>query len=410
MESKVNDKSDKPDKPIRVLWDVKTPMRDGTLLSSEVYLPYEEGAFPAILQRTPYGNEEIYCVNVGKFFAQHGYAFVFQDVRGRGDSDGIFDEYNEGNDGYDTIEWIAAQPWCNGNVGMRGGSYEGAVQWDAARKNPPYLKAIIPQALVPDLMETIPFSNGIPRLENLQWLFFVSGRSNQCNILTAIDWDHILFHLPLKTMDKKIGKTLSSWQKILEHPNLDEFWKSNRASKEECSQMNIPMLFISGWHDDSLRGTLWAYQKVLENTPKPDQIYLLIGPWNHGGTGAPKQQLRGIDYGPQAVLNMREVHLKWFDYWLKGIKNEVSEWKRTQLFLMGENKWQNFDVALPSIEKGKLELYLNSDGNAQSSKGTGKLQRKAPTQETKDIFTYDPHNPVPDYPVLNLYGEEVDGS
>ncbi|MHA1672425.1 MAG: CocE/NonD family hydrolase, partial [Promethearchaeota archaeon] len=242
------------------------------------------------------------------------------------------------------------------------------------------------------------------------WEFIVSGKSNQQELLTLIDWENVLFHLPISSMDTLIGKKLKVWQEILEHPDLDDFWKAQRASDEECSRINIPMLHISGWHDDSLTGTLWAYKKLVKYSSNPDQQYLLIGPWNHGGTGNPQQKLRGIDYGPQSVLNMREIHLKWFDYWLKGIENEVATWKKTQVFIMGKNEWQNLDDHWPPSDNATLEFYLSSDGNAKSSKGSGRLLFTIPSEENKDTFQYDPKNPTPDYPSLNLYGEDVEGS
>ncbi|MHA1746353.1 MAG: CocE/NonD family hydrolase [Promethearchaeota archaeon] len=394
----------------RIMWDVKCPMRDGILLSNDIYLPQKEGKYPVILQRTPYDNASKWTVEIGKFFSQHDYVFVWQDVRGRGDSEGVMNQYGEGPDGYDAIEWIAQQSWCNGKIGMQGGSYEGSVQWEAAKECPPHLVTITPQAHTPNLMGSLPYTKGIPRLENLQWEFMVSGKSNQQELLAVIDWDNILFHLPLSSMDMMIGKKLNIWKEILEHPDFDDLWKARSTSDEDCSKITIPMLHITGWHDDSLTGTLWGYHKLVQFSPNPDQQYLLIGPWNHGGTGNPQQKLRGIDYGPQSVLNMREFHLKWFDYWLKGIENEVITWKKTQVFLLGKNEWQKMDDHWPPANNSTLELYLDSDGNANSSEGSGRLLFTSPSEEIKDTFRYDPKNPVLDYPSLNLYGEEVEGS
>ncbi|MHA1766882.1 MAG: CocE/NonD family hydrolase [Promethearchaeota archaeon] len=401
--------SSKP-RPIRIIWDIKTPMRDGVLLSSDIYLPQKEGKYPVILQRTPYENSSKNAVQIGKFFAQHGYVFVWQDVRGRGDSEGIMDQYGEGQDGFDTIEWIAQQPWSNGKIGMQGGSYGGAVQWDAARELPPHLVTITPASIVSNLMEIVPFTKGIPNLEELQWEFMVSGKSNQQELLTAIDWEKVLFHLPLNTMDAQIGKKIPNWQEALEHPDLDELWKTRRLSERECSQIKIPMLHISGWHDDSIMGTLWAYEKLLKFTSNRDQQYLLIGPWNHGGTRCPKQKLRGIDYGTQSVLDMQEIHLKWFDYWLKGVHNEVATWKKTQVFMLGKNEWKQFDDHWPPSDNKSFEFYLSSEGTANSSKGTGRLLLLPDSVEKKDTFTYDPKNPVLNYVNFNMHGEDFEGS
>lgn len=397
-------------KPIRILWDVKSPMRDGTLLSNDIYLPQKDGPYPVILQRTPYENSARGPVQIGKFFAQNDYVFVWQDVRGRGDSEGVMDQFNEGRDGYDAIEWIAQQTWCNGKIGMQGGSYGGAVQWDAAREIPPHLVTITPASIVSNWMEIVPFTKGIPNLEELQWEFMVSGKSNQQELLTVIDWGKILYHLPLNTIDTLIGKQIHNWQEALDHPDLDGFWKARRLSVEECAKIKIPMLHISGWHDDSIMGTLWAYEKLLKYTSNPDQQYLLIGPWNHGGTRHPTQQLRGMDYGIQSVLDMQQIHLQWFDHWLKGVNNVVATWKKSQVFLLGTNEWHHLDDHWPPSNNASLDMYLGCDGTANSSKGTGRLLPVSPPMENKDTFIYDPKHPVPDYVSLNLHGDDFEGS
>jgi len=136
------------DEGIRNQFGVRTPMRDGVNLSSDIWFPREPGRYPIILFRTPYVKAEGmsgFVPPLAEFFAEHGYIFVIQDTRGRGDSEGAFNFlFSEGKDGYDTIEWLAAQPWSNGKVGMIGVSYMGTVQWLAAREHPPHLVCIMP--------------------------------------------------------------------------------------------------------------------------------------------------------------------------------------------------------------------------------------------------------------------------
>ncbi|MFX0197010.1 MAG: CocE/NonD family hydrolase [Candidatus Hodarchaeota archaeon] len=162
-----------PKVSIRTLWDVRVPMRDGIKLSTDIYLPPEdiEGPYPAILERTPYDNarDMARAFDLGstfesiKFFVANGYAYVFQDVRGKCDSEGDWDPlFNEGSDGYDTIEWVAKQSWCNGEIGMMGLSYMGWVQWAAAREKPPHLVTMVPTASVGYIMKEFPYTNGIP--------------------------------------------------------------------------------------------------------------------------------------------------------------------------------------------------------------------------------------------------------
>src|SRR5690606_23312932 len=140
---------------------VSMPMRDGVKLSGDVYLPKAEGQYPVIIHRTPYDNTSPVFVKQAQYFAEHGYAFVYQDVRGRGDSEGHFDPFrNEDKDGYDTVEWIAQQPWCTGKIGMLGGSYAGYVQWVAAREKPPHLTALVSTAAAGRWMHEAPYFNG----------------------------------------------------------------------------------------------------------------------------------------------------------------------------------------------------------------------------------------------------------
>ena len=129
---------------IRFMWDTQVPMRDGVKLSTDIYLPAAGEAYPVILSRTPYDNIAPRLVEAAQFFSSRGYAVVLQDARGRFDSEGHFEpRVNEGKDGYDTIEWIAQQPWSTGKIGMMGGSYGGTVQWLAARERPPHLTTIV---------------------------------------------------------------------------------------------------------------------------------------------------------------------------------------------------------------------------------------------------------------------------
>ncbi|MBC7238082.1 MAG: CocE/NonD family hydrolase, partial [Chloroflexi bacterium] len=130
--------------------DVEIPMRDGTILRANVYRPAAEGRFPVLLQRTPYGKDTA-SVDFGLLSAARGYAVIVQDTRGRWASDGIhYPLRDEFDDGYDSVEWAAAQSWANGKVGMWGGSYVGWTQWAAAAARPPSLVAIFPSVTFMD--------------------------------------------------------------------------------------------------------------------------------------------------------------------------------------------------------------------------------------------------------------------
>ena len=160
---------DSPDSTIDI--DVPVPMRDGTVLRADVYKPAGQGPFPVLVYRTPYGKHlAVESYQTHRRAVERGYAVVLQDVRGRYASDGIFSPYlQEGKDGFDTIEWAAAQPWSNGEVGTFGLSYPGAVQWLAAVESPPSLKAMVP-AMTFSSPRNFFYMNGVFDLSWLPWI------------------------------------------------------------------------------------------------------------------------------------------------------------------------------------------------------------------------------------------------
>ena len=222
-------------------------MRDGVGLSTDIWLPAAEGSFPAILLRTPYQKAPQFSRYKLEYFVRHGYAVVLQDVRGRGDSDGEFHFYfGEGEDGYDTIEWIAQQPWSNGDVGMSGGSYLGTVQWLAARERPPHLRCIIPTASSGRLFDELPYLGGAFRMGwALQWLNDVSARASQGPSAAALDWEAISAHRPLLTMNEFMGRRIPLWKEFLEHPTLDDYWAPLDFGREDFRKIDFPVLTVT---------------------------------------------------------------------------------------------------------------------------------------------------------------------
>ena len=184
---------------VEVRYNVMVPMRDGVRLSADIYFPRDgDGPYPVILTRTPYDNMTDAGVDNGYFYAQRGYVQVIQDVRGRNDSEGVFYPWvNEFNDGHDTIEWIGAQEWCDGNVGMDGASYLGYVQGQAATGGSDYLKCIIPQVMGGDLHESPHYQGGAFQLTlNATWSFRTDARTMQ--EIDGYDWERLLHTLPVR--------------------------------------------------------------------------------------------------------------------------------------------------------------------------------------------------------------------
>jgi len=159
----------------------KIPMRDGINLSANIFSPESDAeAYPVILIYTPYVNDE--AVERGMYFAKKGFVFISLDLRGRGNSEGTYRPFEkDGIDGYDAIQWISKQDWCNGNIGMMGGSYRGMVQWMTLKNKPKALKTIVPTAAVGPGID-FPKAGGIFYNYALQWLNLTGGRSDNGNM------------------------------------------------------------------------------------------------------------------------------------------------------------------------------------------------------------------------------------
>ncbi len=246
-------------------WDVKIPMRDGVQLSADIYFPRDgDGPHPTLLARTPYDNQHAVYVRDAKYFAEHGYAVVLEDVRGRHDSEGEWVPFhNEGPDGYDTIEWIASRPWCTGRIGTFGGSYGGWVQWASAREKPPHLTAMASTAAAGAFMEELPWHNGVLMLTMLGWLNLAAGRSTQ-NPELVENWPEVFRHLPVRDMDAVLGRDLPTWREWVDHSSLDEYWKTLRLD-DDFAHIDVPVLHITGWFDGDQPGALFLHSGMSDS-------------------------------------------------------------------------------------------------------------------------------------------------
>ncbi len=376
-------------------FDVKIPARDGVLLSADMYMPVEPGHYPAILIRTPYlkTNIEPAVPGLVKYFAARGYVVLIQDVRGRGDSQGEFIFYsNEGKDGYDTIEWIAQQPWCNGKVGMMGVSYLGAVQWLAARERPPHLVCIVPTAPSGLYFEEIPYKGGAFMMEwALPWINGVSGRLQQSNP-PGPDMEKVHQHRPLRTMDEFMGRNMKIYKNFLNHSTFDDYWKNITFSKEDFAKIDIPALTVSGWFDDDQAGALYYWDGMNEYSGVKDRQFLRIGPWTHNQTFMGGQTKIGeMEFSEDSIMDVRQVHLNFFDHYLKG--KPLEEFPKVRVFVTGSNKWNNFEE-YPPRSATQMKYYLHSGGKANTLIGDGTLNTIPPSEEKVDNYIYDPKNPV----------------
>ena len=258
-----------------ILRNVKIPMRDGVRLTATIVLPLEEGPYPTILLRTPYfrlfrATRQHWAEAIT--MAQHGYATVLQDTRGRYDSEGDFYPYlSEAEDGYDTLEWVGAQPWCNGNVGMIGASYEAGTQYLAATQGSKYLKSIAPMFMTGDPWQRGYYADGAFSLAlNLLWLSFVlPGRTREDAVMPAFNFDALFRELPLLSLDVSSGsEELAYWRDYVLHFTRDDFWRS-QSIRDHYQSFIMPALLIGGWYDYYVGEGFKSYQEFVAHAASP---------------------------------------------------------------------------------------------------------------------------------------------
>lgn len=359
-------------------------MRDGVKLAANVFLPAAaQLRYPAILERTPYG-KGVLTPNYAAF-VEHGYAVVVEDVRGRYESQGAFDPLRqEGPDGYDTIEWIARQPWSDGKVGMIGGSYRGIVQWKAALLGNPHLKAIFPVVSGADEYRDRFYSpGGAMKLgHRLGWM-----SENLKAPGYKPDFSKFVLHLPLRTADvAATGWTSQMWRDVAAHPAYDSFWRG-LSVLAHIDRIKVPVFAVGGWYDNFAESDLEAYN-ALRKTSSVNRV--LIGPWPHNMSA----KFDGVDFGSDASAPIRTLQFEWFDQWLKGKDSPLVSEPPVKIFVMGANRWRD-EREWPPKDAHPRRFYLESGGRANTLDGDGVLADHVPGHGPEDHFVYDPRDPAP---------------
>ena len=385
------DELSQPTYEVRYELNVRIPMSDGVELSADMYRPDAPGRFPVILVRTPYDNNNERDRKTGMYYAQRGYIYIAQDTRGRGDSDGRFYPLiNEAGDGYDTHEWIGKQEWSNGKIGSTGGSYVGWVQVYAATKKSKYYTAMIPMVTPPDPFLNVPYQNGAFMMAMLDWVILIDGRSMQD--LSKHNLQEIYNLLPLADMEKAVGRNSPFWKDWLDHYSWDEYW-DGQSYQEKLWKVDMPAIHMTGWFDDDQPGALMNFtemRKYAKTIGKEKHQRLIVGPWPHALNYFTK--LGDFDYGPQALIDMNELHLKWYDYWLKGKDTGILDEPPVKIFIMGDNVWRD-EQEWPLARTVYTPYYFHSDGSANSRHGNGGLSTTPPDKEKSDQYVYDPADP-----------------
>lgn len=372
------------------------PMRDGVGLATDVSRPREPGRYPTILVRTPYFR--LSEAQRGMTLVRHGYAVVVQDVRGRGKSEGAFDPLrDEVADGSDTLDWIAAQEWSDGNVGMIGASYVGWVQWLAAKSGNPHLKALVPLVAPPDPEENFPYEGGAPMLPLGWWAKVLDSldENGLLFMLPDVDFDAIMPTLPLGDLDRALETNQKFVDDWFAHPPSDaEYWDPVRYQRD-FGRLDVAVLNVSGWWDGDQPGALSNFIGMRARGPsarRGDQ-FLIMGAWGHGLNVA--RRLGKVDLGDHAVIDLDSITLRFFDRYLKGIDNGIDREPPVWVYTVGAKEWRHErDWPLPGT--AFTRLHLSSGGNAQLRTGDGTLGLEPPAGgAAEDAYVCDPLDPRP---------------
>jgi putative CocE/NonD family hydrolase len=387
--------------------DAAVRVRDGVMLRAEVLRPRGSGPFPVLVYRTPYGKDRaVESYSIFRRAVERGYAVVAQDVRGRYASEGEFLPYQqEGRDGYDTIEWAAAQPWSNGAVGTFGLSYPGAVQWLAAIERPPHLRAMAPAMTFASPRQFF-YSGGVWDASWSAWTWLniapdLRRRSGVAGPTTYAlaestwmsDSERIRRHLPL--LDLPDLKGVAPWYyEWMRHPATDKWWDWAEL-RDKYARVDAAVLNISGWHDEAYgphgAATNFAGLAAARGSGAP-RAKLVIGPWPHGLAGMTQTTVGEREVGSEARIDYDELVLRWMDRWVRGIDNGVDREKPVRVFVMGDNRWREAD-AWPVPGTRAETLYFAS----ATAGANGMLTARRPTVERgSSTFRSNPADPVSD--------------
>lgn len=366
---------------------VLVPMRDGTRLSLDIYLPKISKPAPTILTITPYDNNNERTT--ARWWAARGYTFVAVDLRGRYDSEGEYDTFDARHktDGYDIVEWIAEQPWSTGRVGMVGASYGAWTQWWTASTQPPHLVAIAPMVGQPDQFENIPYQNGVIAGWLADWSAGMSGRAFQVTERSWYSPDEIAPPSPFIETNRRRGFESAPWFEEMYKRNLstDPYWQAIAyQGPEGFDRIQVPALCGTGWFDCAHAGSPLNYQGLRSHGGS----MLVIGPWNHSYN----EPIADHDFGPEAVVDLNGLVLRWYDHHLKGIDTGIDREDPVRTFVMGADTWRS-SADWPPPEAESTKLYLASGSGANSLHGDGELVA-TPAHDGSDSYDYDPRVPT----------------
>lgn len=391
---------------------VQISMRDGVKLTADVYRPDDNEKHPALIMTIMASRNNSTLVGGNLFgplpMVDQGYAIVVVEARGRSDSEGMWKPWIEdGKDGYDRVEWAAAQPWCDGAVGVYGNCHLMYPALATAVENPPHLKAALLYMGATNPHNGWIYSNGALELSfNLYW----NGGSPSASDIAARDpavVQEVQDSLQ-KFYSNKAGSANTLpltdmmvqpyWKEFLSHPAYDDYWKAVDLLRR-VDEIKVPILHISGWYDLMLRGHL-DLNRALHTQGDPDlrqHHRVILGPWDHETyLGFRMSHTGDRDFGPGCMTGpalISGVANQWFDRWLKGKETPFMPGSGARYFSTGDNSWKEISSWPPASTQ--TNFYLHSAGRANTKFGDGSLDTERPGSEPPDSYVYDPMDPVP---------------
>jgi putative CocE/NonD family hydrolase len=391
---------------------VEIPLRDGVTLRATLFRPDAPGRFPAIVYRTPYGQENyarepLFPVKA----ARRGYLVFLVDVRGRYTSDGAFEAYrNEKADGFDVVEWAAAHPRCDGKVGSYGGSYPGYVQWLALSQSPPHYATAVP-SMTPTSSHHFFYQGGAFNLTWFDW--FVPLIVPDLRRRAGDDsgpWDESTAYEAWAPLRREVymqrplvgPALLRRWAPYyyewLRHPDESDWWRFADVERD-FGRMRAPVYLVTGWYDNNYgpvgatRGFRGMRSQAATREAR-EHTKLLIGPWTHSSIHVLGTRFGEIDFGSNAGIDFDAHLLRWFDARLKGVDNGLDAEPPVRLFVMGDNVWR-YEHEWPLARTRSTPLYLRGGSETVTAEGDGRLSSEPPeVAESANRYVFDPNHPV----------------
>ena len=418
-------------KTIIVEQDVMIPLRDGTKISCDIYRANDNEKRPVVIEKSPYEKKQFWPIHSQLcspyVMAQKGYVAVIVEDRGRNMSEGTWHPFiDDAQDTYDAVEWAAVQPWSNGKVGLYGNCGYGYETYQGAAANPPHLKAIFAHTTSPNPYGSWTYHNGVYHLAFMSawtavqsmdtaihdfgmspeemgakyypefYRYYLSGRTRPPKPQDA--WEAAPRDLPVADIPGL--SDMPYWKEWHKHPGYDDYWKqANTIEKAKEGKINVPVLQLIGWYDNSCQDNVEMFKALQENSDPSvrNKHRFVVGPWDHSAYYNNRASYSGErDFGFENETGTSlsiPMFFSWFNYWLKDEGDGFMPGENAiRYFHMGENVWKEAPSWPPAHQE--VKYYLHSAGRANSSMGNGTLSEKAPSVEPLDTYVYDPLDPV----------------